>query len=49
MDLKFAHFSVGLGKLTVLHIFAQWIPKLKMYQHFLFQLKVTIKGFNVDI
>ena len=34
------------------HIFAQWVPgtknKKKLYNHLWYQLKVTIKAFNVD-
>ena len=32
-------------------IFVEWVPgtqNKKMYQHLWYQLKVTIKGFNVD-
>ena len=50
-DVKIGDFSSSAGKLSVFHIFAQWVPGTqdkKIYQHLWYQLKVTIKGVNVN-
>ena len=49
LDVQFSHLSLDSGKLSVFHIFAQWVSKFKNVSNLWYQLKFTIKGFNVDI